>query len=166
MITIRFTRIDDDARIPQKRGEDAGYDIYACFKEDYIRIPPHDTVVLPTGLASAFPSGYYFQLQERGSTGSQGIAQRCGVIDSGYRGEWFIPLTNTRDIPLYIVKKHAEEAVRAAFGKDAWIYPAEKAICQAILLPVLDCEIVEIDKSRLAKLKSERGEGRLGSSGK
>ena len=43
------------------------------------------------------PSKYYFQVEERGSTGSKGIKKSAGVIDSGYRGEIFIAITNSTD---------------------------------------------------------------------
>ena len=102
---ILWAKVKEGAKIPTKRVEDAGYDIYACFDEDYIEIKPHETKMIPTGLASACSDDYVFVLRERGSNGSKGVAQRCGVIDSGYRNEWFVPLTNTTNKPLYIVKK-------------------------------------------------------------
>ena len=36
--TIKFAKVKPNAKIPTKREEDAGYDIYACFDEDYITI--------------------------------------------------------------------------------------------------------------------------------
>ena len=87
---ILFAKVDKHAIIPSKRDEDAGYDIYPCFDEDYRVIMPHETAMVPTGIASAFDKSWYVQLQERGSTGSKGIKYGAGVIDSGYRGEWWI----------------------------------------------------------------------------
>ena len=46
------------------------------------------------------------------------------------------------------------------------IYPYTKAICQALLLPVPKVEIEEISLEELKAIPSERGEGKLGSSGK
>ena len=94
MVKLWFAKVRPDGIIPSKRDEDAGYDIFLAFDGEYIRLEPHETKLLPTGIASAFEPGYYFQIQERGSTGSRGIGKRCGVIDSGYRGEWFVPMTN------------------------------------------------------------------------
>ena len=94
-VNIKFAKVKPDAIIPSKRDEDMGFDISACFDEDYMVIEPHETKLIPTGLASACDPEYGFLLKERGSTGSKGIALRCGVIDSGYRNEWFICLTNT-----------------------------------------------------------------------
>ena len=101
---ILFAKVDKHATIPSKRDEDAGYDIYPCFDEDYRVIMPHETVMIPTGIASAFDKSWYVQLQERGSTGSRGIKYGAGVIDSGYRGEWWIPITNTNTVPVVISK--------------------------------------------------------------
>ena len=92
---VKFAKVHPNAIIPSKRDEDMGFDIYACFDEDYIVINPHETKLIPTGIASACNPKYGFLVFERGSTGSKGIARRCGVIDSGYRNEWFIGLTNT-----------------------------------------------------------------------
>lgn len=47
---IKFAKVRPDAKIPTKRVEDAGLDIYACFDEQSIIIRPHTTVMIPTGL--------------------------------------------------------------------------------------------------------------------
>lgn len=99
---LYFAKVKPNAIIPTKKDEDAGYDIYPCFDEDYLLIMPHETKLIPTGIASAFNDDYYIQIQERGSTGSKGIKYGAGVIDSGYRGEWFISITNVNDVPLII----------------------------------------------------------------
>ena len=129
---------------------------------------PHETKMIPSGIASVIPEDYVFILEERSSTGIKGISQRCGVIDSGYRGSWGIPLTNTNDIPVIISKiKDKEEIAEEILGTDKFIlYPYEKAISQAVLLPVPRTNIEEISYEELQTYKSERGTGRLGSSGK
>lgn len=161
--TVKFAKIRPTATIPTKRTEDAGYDIYANFDEDYIVIPPHETKMIPTGIASACDIDYCFILKERGSTGSKGIAQRCGVIDSGYRNEWFIPITNTTNKRLYIVKNNTSINVNINNG---FTYPYEKAICQAIIVPVPYAEIEEYTYEELKAIPSQRGDGCLGSSNK
>ena len=59
---IYFAKMKSDAIIPSKTDENAGYDIYPCFEEDYIVIPPHSVKLIPTGIASACSDDYYFQL--------------------------------------------------------------------------------------------------------
>lgn len=166
---VKFSKLNDGAQIPSKRKEDMGFDVYACFDEDYIVIAPHETKLIPTGIASACEPEYGFLLRERGSTGSKGIALRCGVIDSGYRNEWFVGLTNTTIHPL-IISKISEDRLRefylGQYFKDAVIYPYEKAIAQALVIPIPEVKVEEVSYEELQAIKSERGLGALGSSGK
>ncbi len=163
--TVKFAKIRPTAVIPTKRDEEAGYDIYANFDEDYIIIDPHTTSLIPTGIASACNTDYCFVLKERGSTGTKGIAQRCGLIDSGFRNEWFVPITNTTDKKIAIIKKDIDYIFMRS--PSAYIfYPYEKAIAQAIILPVPRVNIEEITYDELKNIPSNRGMGSLGSSGK
>ena len=54
MNKLYWAKVKPDAKIPQKRYEDAGYDLYPCFEEDYMVIEPHETKLVPLGVASAF----------------------------------------------------------------------------------------------------------------
>ena len=161
MKNIYFSKVKDGAIIPSKRESDAGYDIYANITED-IQINPREIALIPTGIASAFSSGYYMQLQERGSTGTKGMSLRCGVIDSNFRNQWFVPINNTTTKPIII-----SPIVEKGFENNAIIvYSTKKAIAQAVLLPVPKVEIKEIPYDELLKIESDRGLGMLGSSGK
>lgn len=160
---IYFAKVKENAIIPSKRVEDGAFDIYACFDEDYIVIAPHETRLIPTGLASAFSAQYVAILKERGSSGTKGIGQRAGVVDSGYRGEWFVPVTNHNNKPLAIVK----EGVAFENEDNSYmIYPYEKAISQCIMVEVPQLKTVELSYEDLLQFTSERGTGSLGSSGK
>jgi len=139
-VKLYFAKVNENGVIPSKRDCDAGMDIYACFEEDSITINPHETKMIATGIMSACSEDYYFQLFERGSTGTKGIGQRCGVIEGSYRGEWFVPITNHNDKPLVIVK---EEPYLDYFkDKGFVVYPYKKGICQALLLPVSKVDII------------------------
>lgn len=162
--TIYFAKVKEEAIIPSKREEDGAFDIYACFEEAFIIIEPHETKMIPTGIASAFSSDYVAILKERGSNGSRGIGQRAGVIDSGYRGEWFVPLTNHNTVPVVILKEKYKGEVSIPDG--AIIYPYEKAMSQCILVEVPKIKTKEISYEELRQFESERGVGMLGSSGK
>ena len=161
-----FAKVKQDAIIPTKREEDAGYDMYPCFSEDFMEIMPHETKMIPLGIASAFSSEYVMILKERGSTGTKGIGQRSGVIDSGYRGEYVAPITNLNLKPIRIAKKEVVENWSEDKKKNYIIYPYEKAICQGVLLVVPKLEQEEITYEELKKIESERGTGLLGSSNK
>lgn len=76
---LQFCLLSGDAMLPEKNDEDAGYDIYACFSEPWMIIQPHQTVMIPTGIASVFDKKYVAILKERGSTGTKGMGQRSGV---------------------------------------------------------------------------------------
>lgn len=169
IVDIKFAKVHPNAIIPSKRDEDMGFDIYACFDEDYIVINPHETKLIPTGIASACNSDYGFLVFERGSTGSKGIARRCGVIDSGYRNEWFIVLTNTTNKVMFISKLSERETYEKHYGdvmSESFVYPYSKAIAQALVMPVLKTKVNEISYDELRAIKSERGMGALGSSNK
>lgn len=169
--TVKFAKIREGAIVPSKRDEDAGFDIYPCFDEDYIIINPHETKLIPTGICSAFDKDYVFVLKERGSTGTKGIGQRAGIIDSGFRAEWFVPITNHRNAKIIIAKDDVEweqifnENEGLTFN-GASIYPYEKAICQALLIPVPEVEVEEYTYEEIQNIKSERMNGMIGSSGK
>lgn len=166
---IVFAKTKPEATIPSKSDENAGYDVYACFESEYIKLPANTTSLIPTGIASALPTNYYFQIEERGSTGSKGIKKSSGVIDSGFRGEWFIAITNANDVDLYIAKECVVDKLKEAaeiLDVKILVYPYEKAIAQAVLHDVPAVAINEISYDELKEIKSERGIGALGSSNK
>ncbi len=191
MEIVKFAKVKENAIIPTKTDENMGYDIYACFDEDYIEIRPHQTKLIPTGIASCCSDDYGFIIKERGSIGSQGIAVRCGVIDSGFRGEWFIALTNTTIETIRITKKvdKVQQGVAYSgkeekyyfgvnknidltkddpfvYGEILKLYPYNKAIAQAILVPVPKVKVEKVTYDELKAIKSDRMNGQLGSSGK
>lgn len=163
---LYWAKVKENAIIPTKREEDAGYDLYPCFEEEYLEILPLHTKLVPLGVASAFDSDYVMLLKERGSTGTKGMAQRAGVIDSGYRGEYMAPVTNVNDKPLCIVKKEVLETWDENQKEKYILYPYEKAVCQGVLLKMPQLESETLSYDELKKIASLRNDGRLGSSGK
>lgn len=161
---LLFAKVREGAVIPTKKDEDAGRDLYACFDEDYVVISPLETKLIPTGIATAFSSKYYAQIQERGSTGSKGIKFGAGVIDSGFRGEWFVPITNCNSVDLVIAKK--DVVIEGYEDQEYILYPYEKAIAQFVMIEVPKFIEREVSLEELQSIKSERGMGALGSSGK
>ena len=166
VVNIKFAKVRPDAKIPTKRTEDAGFDLYACLDEyvDWICIPPHTSQLIPTGIASAFDSDWAVIFRERGSTGVKNMKINAGVIDSGFRGEYFVSLYNGNDVPVYITKYMDGE--QAPEAKDAILYPYSKAIAQALVIPVPTVNVEEITYEELESIPSERGVGQLGSSNK
>lgn len=164
---IYWAKVKENAIIPQKRQEDAGYDLYPCFEEDYRMIQPHEVEMIPLGIASAFSSHRVVLLKERGSTGTKNIAQRSGVIDSGYRGEYVCPVSNLNDDKIIVIAKaHIRLEDLPPAKLPYMMIPYEKAICQALVMELPEMEAQEVDYETLLSLKSQRMTGKLGSSGK
>lgn len=163
-MNIRFAKVRPDAKIPSKRDEDAGYDLWPCFENDWIEIQPFESKLIPTGIASAIESNYAFIFRERGSTGTKNIKVNAGVIDSGFNGEWFVSIYNANKIPLFISKFGTTgEQSPITEHPDAILYPYDKAIAQAILIQVPRAEIEEVNYSEITNRNTERGTGQLGS---
>lgn len=124
--------------------EAAGADLYACLEED-VSIAPGQTVFIPTGLAMALPKGYVGLVYARsGLACKQDLApaNKVGVIDSDYRGEFMIALHNhgaeTRSI------KHGDR------------------IAQLVVTPILHPSYEEAETLD----ETARGTGGFGSTGK
>lgn len=139
---ICFARLHPNALLPEKRQEDAGYDLFAVTGSD-LALPPYQAVKVPTGIASAFPQSYVAIIKERSGLGAKNIGVRGGVIDSGYRGEWQVVLTNYNDEPV--------------------VLPAGKAVAQFLLLPLASLSVKEISPAELEQYVSQRGASGFGS---
>lgn len=88
------------ASMPERaHPSDAGIDIKAS---EGARIEPGDWAIIRTGLSFDTPDGYEVQIRPRsGLAGKKGITvlNSPGTIDSGYRGEIKIILSNTGKFP-------------------------------------------------------------------
>lgn len=164
---LKVRRLDKRATLPSKRDEDAGYDLYAVLEEDFFLFKPGQVHLFPTKISIEIPRDWVFYIAERGSTGSKGISRRCGVIDSGYRGEIFVALNNTSDKPVVFFKEDNEALDKFLeennLSRDnATLYPQSKGIAQGMLMY---CPHVEVEEVQ-GLSESIRGEGVLGSSQK
>lgn len=171
-----WAKVKPNAIIPTKTDDNAGYDIYAYDNNEGYLIEPNSTKLIPTGIAVAVSNDYYLQVQERGSTGSKGIKYGAGVIDSNYRGEIFIVITNTNPYKLLItsVVDEVQYTTEKTLGRmglvvdhiTSLMYPMSKAIAQLVVHNVPKMEPKEISYEELKMIRSDRGIGALGSSGK
>ena len=168
-----FAKIRETARVPSKKDEDAGFDFYADFAEEFFVIGVGETRPVPTGIAAAFSSKFYAQVEERSSMAKLGIKKSGGVMDSGYRGEYLIMLYNTNKKPFIISKTPGEDLAEefevddVIYKKDETIiYPYTKAICQVVMQEIPVFDVKEITYDELKSISSERGAGRFGSSKK
>jgi len=159
---LLFAKVKNVAKIPYKRDEDGCYDIYACFDDDNIVIPPHEIALIPTGIASAFSSKYRLAIRERGSNTKSALITVAGQVDSGYRGEIFVALYNSTKLPISI-SKSVDEIVHK---ENYTLVPYNKAIAQFAMEEVPNLNVCEIDYEDLKEIDSERGIGKLGSTEK
>lgn len=142
---INIKKLNKNAIIPSRGSEfSAGYDLYACLEEP-INIKANQTVKIPTGLAMEIPVGYAGMIFARsGLSTKKGLApaNKVGVCDSDYRGEYIVALHN-----------HS--------NNDAVVNPGER-IAQLVIIPFLSVDFVETDKLN----DTVRGSGGFGSTGK
>lgn len=162
---IYLAKVNKKAIIPAKLDENAGYDLFSCFDEEYIEVKPSETKLVPTGIAWACHKDFYMQIEERSSTGMKGIKKSGGVIDSGYRGEIKVAIYNAGILPLYISNISEEELVKKLKLKENkyLYYSTSKAIAQGIIHRVEKFQVEEIDYSKLKNISSERKDRGFGS---
>ena len=157
-----FAKLRENAVIPSKRDEDSDYDLYACFDEEEFIIPSFSTRLVPTGIISAFDESLGVKFEERGSNTKWCGMVQAGVVDSGYRGEWFCAIYNGNPVPVHITKA-VNEVVRS---DEHVLVPYSKAICQFNVRLIPKVEIETVDVEQVLACASSRGTGALGSSGK
>lgn len=95
--------LTDDAPLPKHpKAGDAGLDLTA---RETVTIQPHETYLMPTGVAVEIPFGYVGLLCPRsGMAVKRGInlANCVGIIDAGYRDQIKAGLHNMTDKPVEI----------------------------------------------------------------
>ena len=122
----------------------AGADLYACLDEA-VTIEPGMTKLIPTGLAMEIPVGFAGLIYARsGLSVKSGLApaNKVGVIDADYRGEFMVALHN-----------HGKETRTVSHGE---------RIAQLVITPVFIPGFQEVEELS----DTTRGEGGFGSTGK
>ena len=84
-----------------------GLDIKAKLEEEEITIYPLDTIKIKAGFSLAIPNGYHAKIVSRSGMSSKGIvvSNSPGIIDSDYRAEICVLLTNTGKNPYKLANK-------------------------------------------------------------
>jgi len=94
--------------IPEKSTAGSlGLDLKAKLEEDEITVYPLDTIKVKAGFSLAIPNGYHAKIVSRSGLSSKGIvvSNSPGIIDSDYRGEICVLLTNTGKNPYKLANK-------------------------------------------------------------
>jgi dUTP pyrophosphatase len=143
---LRVKRLEAGARLPvvAHPGEDLGYDLFAL---EGVQLGARQTLKVRTGIAveardpkTGAPLGLL--VRDRSSMAARGIATTGGVIDSGYRGEILVVMTNLGDA-------------------DVELKAGEK-IAQMVPVPVLTGPVEEVENLE-DSMRAAKG---FGSSGK
>jgi dUTP pyrophosphatase len=141
---LRINPEQQDISLPTYATEgSAGMDICAAVEKD-VEILPGETILIPTGFIIELPQGHEAQVRPRSGLAIKhniGILNSPGTIDSDYRGEVKIILTN--------------------FGKKPYIIHRGDRIAQMIVAKYERVQWKEV--SSLAE--SVRGEGGFGHTG-
>ena len=145
MEPIKVRKLKENAILPTYgSAEAAGADLYACLEED-VTIAPGQTAFIPTGLSMMIPVGTAGLIYARsGMACKRGLApaNKVGVIDSDYRGEFIVVLHN-----------HGTEVQTVSHGE---------RIAQLLITPVFTPGFTEVEELT----ESQRGTGGFGSTGK
>ena len=100
MINIRVKKLHPNAILPTYGStEAAGADLYACLDEPVV-VQPGKTAWIPVGFAMEVPKGCAGLVYARsGMACKKGLApaNKVGVIESDYRGEFIVALHNHGD---------------------------------------------------------------------
>ena len=105
---VNVKKLNENAVLPTYGSANAaGADIYACLDAP-LTIAPHETVMVHTGLAMEIPEGYAGLIYARSGLACKrnlAPANKVGVVDSDYRGEFMIALHNHGTAPQTIEPK-------------------------------------------------------------
>lgn len=142
---VKMKRLNKKAIVPTSGSEhSAGHDLYACLDQS-IQLLPQQTIMIPTGWSMALPEntvGLIFARSGLATKQDLAPANKVGVVDSDYRGEYMIALHN-----------HGHE-VRT-------INPGDR-IAQLVIVPYIKGQFEEVEELDL----TNRGDGGFGSTGK
>ncbi|NJR71221.1 MAG: dUTP diphosphatase [Synechococcales cyanobacterium CRU_2_2] len=139
---LKVKRLSSIATLPTyAHPGDAGLDLYAI---ETTTIAPHQTQLIPTGIAIELPPNTEAQVRPRSGLALKHaitVLNSPGTIDAGYRGEIQVILINHGDQPFEV-----QPGMR---------------IAQIVIQPVVSVEVEEVEQLG----ESLRGEGGFGSSG-
>ncbi len=145
MREVKVKKLKENAKLPVYGTEfSAGADLCACL-DGPVTLRPGETKLISIGISMEIPEGYAGLVFARSGLASKrnlAPANKVGVIDSDYRGEFFVPLHNHGATP-------------------QTLEPGER-IAQMILTPYLTAKFIEAEELS----DTRRGEGGFGSTGR
>ena len=144
LMRVQIKKLNKNAKLPVYSSEGAaGADLYALLENDFV-IKPQETVLIPTGISMAIPSGYVGIIYARSGLATKlglVLANQAGIIDSDYRGEIMVAIYNRSNVE-QIITNH-------------------QRIAQMVITSYIEANFEEIDEL----VSTSRGEGGFGSTG-
>ena len=144
-MNVAVKKLKENAILPTYgSAQAAGADLYACLAAD-LTIAPGETAFVPTGLAMELPLGYVGLIYARSGLACKrdlAPANKVGVIDSDYRGEFIVALHN--------------------HGKNPQTISHGERVAQLVITPVLNVAFLEAEELS----DTQRAAGGFGSTGK
>ena len=144
MARVLIKKLNPEVELPlYKTSGASGMDLMA-FIEEPIKIAPHSTYLVPTGLSMAFSEDYEVQIRPRSGLAVKNsitVLNTPGTIDADYRGEIKVILINLGD-EIFIIEKGLR-------------------IAQMVICPIVQAQLIEVNELD----DTARGEGGFGSTG-
>ena len=142
---MNIKKLNENATVPTYGSSfAAGADLYACEGGDIV-IEAGQTRLVHTGIAMEIPEGMVGLIYARsGLASKRGLApaNKVGVVDPDYRGEWMVALHN-----------HTDTEQTVAGGE---------RIAQMVITPYVQAEFCLVDELT----ETDRGAGGFGSTGR
>ncbi|MEI6237162.1 MAG: dUTP diphosphatase [Candidatus Saccharibacteria bacterium] len=142
---IKIKKLNKDAIIPKYQTKHSvGMDLHARIDKP-ITLKPGERAVIWSGISVALPSGYEAQIRPRSGLAAKhgiSIVNSPGTIDADYRGEIGAILIN--------------------LGKEDFEIKSGDRIAQMVIAKYEQADFVQVKELDI----TERGDGRLGSTGK
>ena len=142
---VNVKKLNENAVLPTYGSANAaGADIYACLDAP-LTIAPHETVMVHTGLAMEIPEGCAGLIYARSGLACKrnlAPANKVGVVDSDYRGEFMIALHN--------------------HGTTSQTIEPKERIAQLVITPYIVGQFEVVDELDT----TERGAGGFGATGR
>jgi len=137
---MKVKRIHKDAKIPRYgHVGDAGLDLFSVME---CVLKGGEARAISTGIQVAIPDGYVGLIWDKSGISLKNVHRLAGVVDSGYRGEIKIVLTN--------------------LSTEAFSIEKGMKIAQMLVQPIIKVKVVDSDVLD----ETTRGENGFGSTGK
>ncbi len=143
---MKFAKTRNVLTPTRANANDAGIDFYIPWDRTAELVYPNDQCIIDTGIKVDVPPGYALvAFNKSGIATKKRLLVGACVVDAGYQGTININLHNV--------------------GTEKQLLSPGDKIIQFLLLPLGPSELTEVPQEDLYTNKSDRGEGKFGSTG-